>query len=258
MNQIHDVVGNPRRTVNPHIGCAGWTIPRQYADRFAPDGSHLERYAQRLAGVEINSSFYRPHRRATYERWAGSVPVGFAFAVKAPREITHEQRLIDVTLPLTEFLDQVSGLGDRLGPILFQLPPSLPFDARKARTFFSGLRQAFDGSVVCEPRHPSWFTKSAEQLLAKFRIGRVAADPAIMGGSIEPGGWAGIYYLRLHGTPRMYYSDYDTERLAGFAEELRTRRIEGRSVWCIFDNTAAGAATGNALALASRLAANPI
>ena len=110
-----------------HIGCAGWAISKQYKSLFPQSGSHLERYAQRLTAVEINSSFYRPHRRTTYEGWAAAVPEGFAFSVKAPKMITHELRLLGADAALARFVGQASGLGDRLGPLLFQLPPSLGF-----------------------------------------------------------------------------------------------------------------------------------
>src|SRR5262249_61308775 len=161
------------------IGCAGWTIPKQYATSFPPSGSHLDRYAQRFAAVEINSSFRRPHRRTTYERWSAAVPDGFAFAVKAPKEITHELRLAGAEAALDAFLAQGRGLADKLGPLLFQLPPSLAFDPQTARSFLRALRTRFDGHVVCEPRHADWFTARADALLTEFRISRVAADPPI-------------------------------------------------------------------------------
>ena len=106
-----------------HVGCAGWSIPRQYAEHFPEWGTHLERYAQRFPAVEINSSFYRPHRPATYARWAASVPASFQFAVKVPREISHMRRLRDVADPLERFLSEVEALGTALGPVLVQLPP---------------------------------------------------------------------------------------------------------------------------------------
>jgi len=102
-------------------------MPKQHAALFPQSGSHLERYAQRLTAVEINSSFYRPHRRTTYEAWAAAVPECFAFSVKAPKIITHEFRLLGADRALDEFLGQASGLGIKLGPLLFQLPPSLGF-----------------------------------------------------------------------------------------------------------------------------------
>jgi uncharacterized protein YecE (DUF72 family) len=236
----------------PRIGCAGWAIPRQHAAFFPELGSHLERYARRFTAVEINSSFYRPHLRSTYERWAAAVPNGFAFAVKAPREITHRLRLTGADTAVAAFLGQVAGLGRKLGPLLFQLPPGLAFDAQTAGSFFAALRARFDGNVVCEPRHPEWFTAFADDILTEFRVSRVAADPAIPDTAAEPGGWNGLAYFRLHGAPRTYYSAYTPDRIEDFARRL-ARVGKGRPVWCIFDNTAAGAAVADALALRARL-----
>jgi uncharacterized protein YecE (DUF72 family) len=231
------------------IGCAGWTIPKQHASLFPPSGSHLERYAQRFPAVEINSSFHRPHRRTTYEHWAAMVPDGFIFAVKAPREITHARRLEEIDLPLDAFLAQVTALADKLGPLLFQLPPSLQFDPARAGAFFAELRARFAGIVVCEPRHPDWFTAAANDLLTQYRISRVAADPPVVPTTAEPGGWNGLVYFRLHGSPRVYYSEYGRDQLDGLAQQLARAANDDRPCWCIFDNTAAGAATINALAL---------
>jgi len=235
------------------IGCAGWTIPKQHATSFPLLGSHLDRYAQRFAAVEINSSFRQAHRRTTYERWSAAVPDGFAFSVKAPKDITHSLRLAGADAALDAFLEQANGLGSKLGPLLFQLPPSLPFDPQPAGSFFAALRTRFDGSVVCEPRHPDWFTVRAEALLMEFRISRVAADPPVVNAAAVPGGWNGLAYFRLHGSPRVYYSEYRPGQIEWFAQQLAALPSD-RPVWCIFDNTATGAATGNALALQERVA----
>jgi uncharacterized protein YecE (DUF72 family) len=234
------------------IGCAGWTIPKTNAASFPQSGSHLGRYAQRFTAVEINSSFHRPHRRTTYERWSAAVPDGFAFSVKAPKEITHSLRLAHADAALDCFLEQATGLGSKLGPLLFQLPPSLAFEAQAAGSFFAGVRARFDGAVVCEPRHPDWFTVRSECLLMEFRISRVAADPAIISAASVPGGWNGLAYFRLHGSPRVYYTEYRPEQIERFAQRLADLQSDP-TVWCIFDNTAAGAATGNALALQERV-----
>jgi uncharacterized protein YecE (DUF72 family) len=235
------------------IGCAGWTIPKEHGAWFPPAGSRLERYAHRFAAVEINSSFHRPHRRATYERWAAVVPADFAFAVKAPKEITHARHLTGAEEALDAFLSQVGGLGEKLGPLLFQLPPRLAFEPERARSFFASLRARFDGGVVCEPRHASWFTTPAADLLAAFRVARAAADPAITEAAAVPGGWLGLAYFRLHGSPRMYYSAYEPDQLDRFARQLVQAAQDRRTVWCILDNTAAGEATANALALQLRV-----
>lgn len=228
-----------------HLGCAGWSIPSQHARHFPPEGSHLARYAARFPAVEIDSSFYRPHREATYRRWADSVPPGFRFAVKLPREITHRRQLQPGEL-LAEFLKGPAALGGKLGALLVQLPPRLALDRSVAEAFFTDLRRHFPGAVVCDPRHASWFSPEAEDLLETFHIARAAADPALMPAAAEPGGWRGLSYYRLHGSPVMYRSAYPEDFLARLEARLGEERAQ-RPVWCIFDNTAAGAAIPNAL-----------
>ena len=164
------------------VGTAGWTVPRQHLPLFSglAEGaklSHLERYARRLRCVEINSSFHRPHRRTTWERWAAATPDGFRFAVKAPKAVTHTAKLVNTGGPLREFFDAVRALGEKMGPVLIQLPPKLPFDEGVAQEFFSTLRELHQGGVVLEPRHASWFCASADSLLRSFQVARVAADP---------------------------------------------------------------------------------
>ena len=240
------------------VGTAGWTIPRAAAERFPGAGSHLERYARVLRCAEINSSFRHAHRPATYARWAAATPPGFRFSVKLPEEITHRRRLENVVEPLARFLDEAGALGDRLGPLLVQLPGSLELAPRVAQTFFAVLRRRFDGFVVCEPRHASWFGTTADALFARHRIGRVAADPARVPQAERPGGWLGdadargIAYFRWHGSPQVYRSSYSEECIARWAVEVRTWS-ERTDCWCVFDNTASGAATRNALRLASCL-----
>lgn len=231
------------------IGCAGWTLPRDVHDRFPAEGSHLQRYAGRLALVEINSSFHRPHRHAVYARWAASVPQHFRFAVKLPKTITHLAKLRACAAQLDEFLGQAAGLGEQLGCLLVQLPPSLAFDLEVAGPFLDLLRTRWGGAVSLEPRHASWFTGEVDRFLAARRVARVLADPVLHPGGERPGGWDGLAYLRLHGSPRTYYSSYPVEVLQALAGRLALASREGQQVWCIFDNTAAGAAVGNALEL---------
>jgi uncharacterized protein YecE (DUF72 family) len=240
-----------------YIGTAGWSVPSRYAAEMPQGGSHLERYARCLNAAEINSSFYRPHQRKTYERWARSVPAGFRFAVKVPKAITHQQRLSDCGALLDRFVTEVTGLGDKLGVLLVQLPPKLKFEKRVADHFFRDLRQRFDTPVACEPRHASWFTPAVNDWLAGRRIARVAADPAPVAGAGAPGGWNGFAYYRWHGSPRIYYSDYDDAALAALGKYLDAQRKNDVPTWCILDNTALGAAFGNALALTAREAINP-
>jgi uncharacterized protein YecE (DUF72 family) len=243
--------------VEVRIGTAGWSIPKQHAGAFPVEGTHLGRYARQLPAVEINSSFYRPHRPATYARWAASVPPSFRFAVKLPREITHERRLLDAAEPLHRFLGEVEALGQTLGPLLVQLPPTLRYDEALVDRFYTELRARFSGNVVCEPRHASWFTDTVDAHLSGYRVARVAADPAVVPRAAEPGGWSGITYRRLHGSPKMYYSAYPTEELDATARRMREAAPETRECWCIFDNTADGEATRDALDLLVRLRCTP-
>lgn len=232
------------------IGTAGWSIPAPHANAFPTKGSHLERYSRRFAAVEINSSFYRPHRPSTYERWATTVPAGFQFAVKVPRTITHDRRLAHAEEPLARFLTEVQALGSKLGPLLLQLPPSFAFKADLVAGFLEHLRDGFDGVVACEPRHSTWFTDEPDRLLAEYRVGRVAADPAVVPRAAEPGGCPTLRYYRLHGSPRMYYSAYTPERLAALVQRLSQG---SGTAWCIFDNTAEGAAAHDAMEVTKAL-----
>ena len=147
------------------------------------------------------------------------------------------------------------GWGRKLGPILVQLPPSLDFDSPVAERFFDLFRRNVGGPVVCEPRHASWFQHSAESLLENFAIDRVAADPAILPAAADPGGCRRGAYFRWHGSPRTYYSAYNDKALGELANRLRATAERAQDVWCIFDNTAEGAALPNALALARLLTA---
>lgn len=230
-----------------HLGCAGWSLSRQYADEFRLPGSHLQRYAARLDAVEINSSFYRAHLPATYARWACSVPEHFRFAVKLPRLITHELRLEGCEVALDAFLGQCRQLGDRLGCLLVQLPPSLAHDAGRDRRFFEVLREHYSGPVAVEPRHASW--QAAQSMLVDLRIAQVAASPSRFAADAQPAGWPGLVYWRLHGEPRIYHSEYSQQYLQQLAERLQRSHAAGADTWCIFDNTASSAALGNALTL---------
>jgi uncharacterized protein YecE (DUF72 family) len=228
------------------IGTAGWSIPARHAAHFPEEGGGLARYAARFNAAEINSSFYRRHKPDTYGRWAAAVPDGFRFAVKVPKVITHDCRLADSAELLDSFLAEIAGLGAALGPLLVQLPPSLTFDGAAAEAFFDALRARYDGLVACEPRHVSWFDSEADLLLSDYRVARVGADPARAPMAEIPGGWPGLAYWRLHGSPRMYFSEYGPDFLAHLAKRLAGVGVEA---WCIFDNTASGAALGDALTL---------
>jgi uncharacterized protein YecE (DUF72 family) len=230
------------------IGTAGWSIPRQVAAAFPAEGSSLERYAARLTAAEINSSFHRPHRQSTWQRWHDSVPESFRFSVKLPKSITHQAELVEYGGSLGEFLDQVTPLGEKLAVFLVQLPPKLAFDKAVAAEFFSDLAQRTAANIVCEPRHPSWFTAEADDLLRRTGVARVAADPAVCEAAALPGGSSRLRYWRLHGSPAMYRSSYE-DRIGLYASRLRQTAMPPSETWCIFDNTASSAAAGDGLAL---------
>ena len=242
-----DVTGRLR------IGTAGWVVPKVHAALVAAhssaEGSHLERYAKTMNCVEVNSTFYRPHQAKTFARWAASVPDDFRFAVKAPKAVTHEAKLRNCGAALATFLAQLAPLGGKLGPVLVQLPPKLSFDEGVAREFFATLRELYAGLVVVEPRHASWFGREPERLMREFEVARAMADPAA-GSSLasEPGGWAGLRYFRLHGSPRRYWSEYTDEFLWGLAKRIVASE-DAVETWVIFDNTAAGHALGDAMKL---------
>ena len=155
---------------------------------------------------------------------------------------------------LDQFATEVIGLGAKLGAVLIQLPPSLTFDPVVAGAFFSVLRSLMDATIVCEPRHPTWFTPEAESLLIEHSIGRVAADPSVVPIAATPGGCKQNLYFRWHGSPRKYYSTYDNRTLIEFAHRVVGAAQAAGTVWCIFDNTAEGAAFANALTFAEMIA----
>jgi len=236
------------------IGCAGWSLRTEHAALAPGNGTHLERYAEVFDAVEINSSFYRPHRPQTYARWAQSVPEGFRFAVKMPKAISHGKRLRDCVDELDVFLAQVRELGATLGVLLLQLPPSLAFERRSACAFFDAVRARHAGAVACEPRHASWFDAGVDADLRERGIARAAADPARVPRAVVPGGDHACEYLRLHGSPRVYYDAYDDAALERVAKRMARPSTRTSERWCIFDNTARGHAFTDALALQARVA----
>jgi uncharacterized protein YecE (DUF72 family) len=231
------------------VGTAGWSNPR--GESRAAGTTLLQHYATHFNCVEINSSFYRPHRRETYERWAASTPKGFRFSVKLPQEISHERGLRSCEALLDDFLAGVRGLGNKLGCLLVQLPPRLEWNSRVAGRFFGALRRRLPCPVVCEPRHASWAGVAAERLMHRLDVSLVHADPARLDRTWDSA--TGVRYLRLHGSPRVYWSGYTDESLRALALRLSAERPKFSQLWCIFDNTAGGEAWHNATALIAKL-----
>ena len=233
------------------VGLAGWSNPPTVKSLRGPDRSHLEFYAEHFSCVELNSSFYRTHRQTTYASWRLATPRSFRFAVKMPRSITHECGLRGTSRELKAFFASIEPLQGKLGAVLIQLPPSLEFQARLARVFFEKLPRMTAALLACEPRHGSWFSQAADELMERFQVARVATDPPRGAGSAEPGGSREQAYYRWHGSPRMYYSSYSEAALQAFAAQIQGSGA-ARS-WCIFDNTAAQAAWPDALRFAARV-----
>jgi uncharacterized protein YecE (DUF72 family) len=238
------------------VGLAGWSNPP--AERFErdPDQTHLSYYAAHFSSVEINSSFYRPHRSATYARWRDETPAPFRFSVKMPRSITHESQLKRCAGEVGSFYEDIAALRPKLAAVLVQLPPSLEFNPRTVRAFFKSLPRFRGTKVVCEPRHPSWFTDAAERALEEAGVSRAAADPVRAPGAAVPGGMRRFAYFRWHGAPHLYYSKYSQERLSQFAAAVR--KVRATEIWCVFDNTARYAAWDDALQFMATLRRPPV
>lgn len=229
------------------VGTAAWTVPALVRSSFPEEGSHLERYAQVFRGVEINTSFYRDHQAKTYERWAKSVPGAFLFAVKLSQVFTHDEALAVSEDVLAANLAAIKSLGEKLGVILIQLPPKLAFHGPTVKTFFQHFRRHYSGPAVIEPRHKTWSSEEALEVLKEYEIGKVRADPEPC-----PTDWrfqetSKHLYVRWHGTPEIYKSRYEKKDLETLAIELQGLQHRYESIWVIFDNTTFGFATVNAI-----------
>jgi uncharacterized protein YecE (DUF72 family) len=230
------------------IATAGWANPPAERRRRRAAHSHLEHYASKFNAVEINSTFYRSHQLATYQRWRDATPPGFAFAVKMSRSITHECGLRGCRGELLGFVREVGVLGEKLRVILIQLPPSLEFLPRVASRFFASLKARVHCRLACEPRHGSWFSQEADGLMSEYNVSLVAADPARHPGGLICGGDLRLKYYRLHGSPRMYYSSYSRAFLSDLAKQISDTDSRTEQ-WCVFDNTALHEAWSNGIQL---------
>lgn len=227
------------------IGTAGWNIPATFKSHFPDEGTHLERYADVLHCVEINSSFYRDHQPKTYEKWANITPHNFRFSVKLAQRFTHETENFS-TEDLWRCLAGYNELGDKLGVLLLQFPPSLPFDPFFLENLFESIRHSYLGPIVIEPRNSTWNCNEALELMMNFGVSKVVADPERCHITKRHIDYAGLTYLRYHGTPDIYRSSYSDEIL----KELKEKVAEApKDLWIIFDNTTLGHATENALKL---------
>lgn len=266
------------------VGISGWVYP-PWRGVFYPTGlrqaEELRYAAERMTSIEVNGSFYSLQRPANWLRWRAAVPPGFVFAVKGARFITHLKRLDDVDRPLANFFASgLLALGDRLGPVLWQLPPNLAFDEPLLDAFLARLPRTHGAAAsiarhrdrrmsgrtsfalaapadrpirhAVEVRHPSFETDAWRSLLERHSVASVTADTA---GKYPRVDWAtaDFAYARLHGEEVLYTSGYDAESLDRWAEWVRAHLAAGRDAFVYFDNDAKVRAPFDAMALIDRL-----
>jgi uncharacterized protein YecE (DUF72 family) len=235
-----------------HIGTSGWHYDH-WRGPFYPEnlaqGEFLRFYQQRFQTVEINNSFYQlPTEKALID-WHDAVPPGFIFAVKGSRYITHMKKLQDPEQSLAPLMARLPLLADRLGPILFQLPPRWHFNAERLRRFLEALPR--DYRYALEFRDPSWLNQEACRLLREHGAAFCIYEFA---GRVSPREvTADFVYIRLHGPGGAYQGRYHRETLAAWAEDISAWAAQGQEVFGYFDNDEAGFAALNALELQKML-----
>jgi uncharacterized protein YecE (DUF72 family) len=246
----------PRVVEKPglHIGTSGWSYG-EWDRVFYPEGvkstyDRLAFYAGHFHTVEVNYSFYHLPKPETYQKWAATVPDEFLFAVKASRFITHIQKLVGVKASWTRFITGARTLGDRLGPILLQFPPSLRADPIRLSRFLDLLRKDTDTPPVhpvFEFRHPTWFTKEIYTILRKadaaLCIAQSSRYPCVEGVTAD------LVYYRFHGPQELFASRYSDEDLRYWAGKMKALLKEGKTVYAYFNNTLNGYAVENARTL---------
>jgi uncharacterized protein YecE (DUF72 family) len=229
-------------------GTSGWSYKHwkgPFYPENIPDRNMLHYYFQSFQTVEINSSFYHLPLRKTFEKWRDSAPDGFVFAVKASRFITHVKKLADSAEAVGRFFERASGLSQKIGPILFQLPPRLRINPKKLSSFLdqlpSGYRYAF------EFRDASWFHPEIFSLLGDCGAAFCIYE---LNGRISPlKVTADFVYVRLHGPSGPYQGCYTEQALAEWSARFAGWASGSRDIYCYFDNDEAGFAARNALQL---------
>lgn len=234
------------------IGTSGFVYKHWRGKFYPPDlpqSKWLGFYAQCFATVELNNTFYRLPSEASFRRWRETPPPRFLYAVKASRFITHIKRLHNVEEPLETFLSRACLLEEKLGPLLYQLPPSIHRDDTRLEAFLKLLPQEL--SHVFEFRHESWCDEGVFDLLQRYNVGFCIYD---MPGFTTPVvATTDFAYIRFHGSTWMYGSCYSDEELATWAERIANLGKGLRTVYIYFNNDAEGFATRNALTLREQL-----
>ena len=241
---------------SPRVGCSGWNYKSwrgRFYPRDLPVARWLDFYTTRFDTVEVNNSFYRLPERSTFASWRTQVPAAFLFAVKASRFLTHMKRLLDPEEPIARLFASVSGLGRRLGPVLYQLPPSLKIDLPRLDRFLRALPRSSSGSRlhVVEFRHPSWYVAETFELLTRRRVAMCLHDK--LGSTITEPFVGPFVYVRFHGTTGHYHGSYSRQELDRWAHRLAQQVICGRRVFAYFNNDPEAVATVNALTLREML-----
>ena len=230
---------------NIHVGCSGW-VYRHWKGAFYPAGLSqkrwFEHYASEFDTVEINASFYRLPLASTFDKWREQAPPGFRYAVKVNRFITHMKKLLDCEEATDQFIALVRSLGPTLGPLLYQLPPSLHKNLERLDAFVSRLPT--DLEQVMEFRHRSWYEEDVLALLDRHGIGFVTHD--LVG--LKSPRWASgrTAYVRFHGTGGKYRGRYSDDQMRNWADWLIGQRAAGRSAWAYFNNDIGGDAIADA------------
>lgn len=228
------------------IGTSGWSYPHWkglFYNETRPKSDWLDFYTQRFSTVEVNATFYHMPKPQTVENWRDGTPEGFLWAVKASRYITHVKKLRSPRESLERFYDVVDRFEHKLGPILFQLPPMLKFDAAVFDEFCAALKPGRRHAL--EVRHPDWIGPDALQSLEARGIAFCIADTAGRFPYAEAV-TADFVYIRLHGSQALYGSDYTEEELQAWAQKIRKWK---RDTYVYFDNDAHAFAPKNALRL---------
>ena len=227
------------------IGTSGW-LYKHWQGIFYPEDISQKHwfayYARSFDTVEINSTFYHLHNASVFEHWRQQAPDGFLYSIKASRIITHNQRLEGCQDTLETFLSRASLLGETLGPVLFQLPPSFSLDLSRFESFLALLPQGF--SYAMEFRNPTWLTEEVFALLERFGVALCIHDMSPLQVPLRI--TAKFVYLRFHGDVD-HTGDYPLETLALWAERMKAWQRNGLAVFAYFNNDASGMAVRNAL-----------
>lgn len=225
------------------IGTSGWTYPhwqKLFYPKDWPKSRWLEYYAEHFDTVELNATFYRLPQLKTFENWRHRTPDHFLWAIKANKYITHTKRLKEPAEPLGRFYTAAFGLEEKLGPILFQLPPSLSFDEKEFQDFCRSLNRSMRHTL--EVRHPSWISDRVFRILKEHNIAFCIADTAGRYPFHEVV-TADFVYIRLHGSKKLYASDYSERDLRAWANKIKEW---GKDTYLYFDNDFEGYAVKNA------------